>query len=36
LKHAETALAISDSDDERQRASETIARITRAKAGGRP
>jgi tetratricopeptide (TPR) repeat protein len=34
LKHAEAALAIADSEAERQRASDTIARITRAKAGG--
>lgn len=35
LKHAEAALAIADSDAERQRAKDTIAQITRAKAAGR-
>jgi tetratricopeptide (TPR) repeat protein len=34
LKQAEVALAISESAEDRQRATDTIARITRAKAGG--
>ena len=36
LKHAEAALGLADSETERQRARDLIARITRAKAGGQP
>jgi tetratricopeptide (TPR) repeat protein len=35
LKHAEAALSIADTDPDRQRAKDTIAQITRAKAAGR-
>ena len=33
LKHAEMAAALSDTDEERRRASDTIDRIGRAKSG---
>ena len=35
LKHAESALSLADTEGERQRAKDTIAQITRAKAAGR-